>query len=66
MTDASPFPERRKNALLRLLINEMMQQIRELQQHEGVWPAEERQRVEHDLDRIMLQVRGAALRKEDA
>lgn len=60
------FPERRKNALLRLLINEMMQQIRELQAHQGPWPEEERERAERDLDRIMEQVRGAAIRKEGA
>lgn len=57
-------PERRKNDLLRLLINEMMQQIRELQSHQGPWPTAERERVERDLDRIMEQVRGAAIRKE--
>ncbi len=66
MSDASPAPERRKNALLRMLINEMMQQIRELQQHQGPWPTEERERVERDLERIMQQVRGAALKHEGA
>ncbi len=66
MTDEPQFAERRKNALLRMLINEMMQQIREVQQHDGPWPAEERERVEKDLERIMQQVRGAALEKEDA
>jgi hypothetical protein len=66
MPDTSPPPERRKNALLRMLINEMMQQIRELQQHEGPWPPEERERAERDLERIMSQVRGAAIRKEGA
>jgi hypothetical protein len=40
----------------------MMQQIRELRAHAGPWPDEERQRVEADLDRIMAQVRNAALR----
>jgi hypothetical protein len=66
MTDATPKPERRKNELLRMLINEMMAQIRELQQHEGPWPAEERERAERDLERIMQQVRGATLKKEGA
>ncbi|HJU73089.1 MAG TPA: hypothetical protein VJ717_05035 [Gemmatimonadaceae bacterium] len=66
MPDAPEYPERRKNALLRLLINDMMQQIRELQQHQGPWPPEERERVERDLERIMEQVRGAALRNEGA
>lgn len=66
MAEAVEYPERRKNALLRLLINEMMQQIRELQQHDGPWPEAERAKVEGDLERIMLQVRGAAVRKEGA
>ncbi|MGQ0641655.1 MAG: hypothetical protein ACT4P6_12975 [Gemmatimonadaceae bacterium] len=66
MSDASATPERRKNALLRMLINDMMQQIREMQAHDGPWPTEERERAERDLERIMLQVRGAALKKEDA
>jgi uncharacterized protein YaiI (UPF0178 family) len=57
-------PERRKNALLRMLINEMMQQIRELQQQPAAWSPEDRERAEQDLDRIMQQVRGAALRNE--
>jgi hypothetical protein len=61
-----PHPERRKNVLLRMLINDMMQQIRELQAHDGPWPAEERERAERDLERIMLQVRGAALKQEGA
>ena len=66
MPDASSFPEQRKNALLRLLINEMLQQIRELQQHQGPWPEDERERIERDLERIMMQVRGAAMRNEGA
>jgi hypothetical protein len=49
-----------------MLINEMMQHIRELQQHQGPWPAEERERAERDLERIMEQVRGAALKQEGA
>jgi hypothetical protein len=57
-------PERRKNALLRMLIDEMMQQIRELQQQPAEWSPEDRERAERDLDRIMQQVRGAALRNE--
>ena len=66
MSDPPQYTERRKNALLRLLINEMMQQIRELQHHDGPWPPEERERAERDLERIMEQVRGAALRNEGA
>jgi hypothetical protein len=56
--------ERRKNLLLRTLIDEMMGQIRELQQHAGPWPTEERARLEADLDRIMAQVRSQAFTKK--
>ena len=54
--------DRRRDPLFRSLIDEMMQQLRELKAHAGPWPAEERERVEADLDRIMAQVRNAALR----
>ncbi len=57
-------PDRRKNVLLRTLIDEMMVQIRELQQHAGPFPAEERARLEADLDRIMNQVRSQAFTKK--
>ena len=56
-------PERRHDALFRTLIDDMMQQIRELRSHAGPWPTEERARVEADLERIMAQVRNAALRE---
>ena len=55
-------PDRRRDPLFRSLIDEMMQQIRELRAHAGPWPEEERARVEADLERIMAQVRNAALR----
>ena len=52
--------ERRKNLLLRTLIDEMLAQVRELQHHSGPIPAEERARLEADLERIMSQVRSQA------
>ena len=61
--DQTP-PERRKNLLLRTLIDDMISQIRELQQHAGPLPAEERARLEADLDRIMIQVRSQAFTKK--
>ena len=54
--------DRRRDPLFRSLIDEMMQQIRELKAHAGPWPPDERERVEEDLERIMAQVRNAALR----
>lgn len=56
-------PDRRRDPLFRSLIDDMMQQIRELRSHAGPWPTEERARVEADLERIMAQVRNAALRE---
>ncbi len=58
-----PTPDRRRDPLFRSLIDEMMQQLRELRAHAGPWPNEERVRVEADLERIMAQVRNAALRE---
>jgi hypothetical protein len=55
-------PDRRRDPLFRSLIDEMMQQIRELRAHAGPWPPDERERVEADLERIMAQVRNAALK----
>jgi hypothetical protein len=52
--------ERRTNLLLRTLITELMEQVREVQRHSGPWPAEERARLEADLERIMSQVRDQA------
>ena len=56
-------PDRRRDPLFRSLIDDMMQQIRELRAHAGPWPPDERARVEADLERIMAQVRNAALRE---
>ena len=63
--DGSPdqVPERRRDPLFRSLIDDMMLQIRELRTHAGPWPPDERAKVEADLDRIMAQVRNAALRE---
>lgn len=58
--------EQRKNVLLRLLINDMLEQVRELQKSAGPWPADEREKAEVALERIMSQVRQEALRRGDA
>jgi len=57
-----PVPDRRRDPLFRSLIDDMIQQIRELRAHAGPWPADERAKVEADLERIMAQVRKAALK----
>lgn len=58
-----PPRQERKNFLLRMLINEMLEQVRELQSDAGPWPAEERKQAEVALERIMNQVRDEALRR---
>jgi hypothetical protein len=63
VTQPSSAGERRRNHLLRSLIDDMMAQLRELHQHAGPWPPEERARVEADLERIMAQVRAEAGRR---
>ena len=57
-----PVPERRRNAALRALIDEMLFQVRGMQQRDNeAWTAEERARAEAELDRIMSRVRNAAI-----
>ncbi len=58
--------EQRKNVLLRILINDMLEQVRDLHRNAGPWPAEERARAEEALERIMTQVRQEALRRGGA
>jgi hypothetical protein len=58
--------EQRKNVLLRILINDMLEQVRELHRNAGPWPADERANAEVALERIMMQVRQEALRRGDS
>ncbi len=63
MADDRERPERR-NILLRMLINEMLDQVRDLQRNaSGPWDAAERERAEATLERVMGQVRAEALRR---
>lgn len=58
--------EERTNLLLRTLINEMLEQVREIQRQSESWPADERQQAEEALDRIMSQVRSQAAHRGEA
>jgi hypothetical protein len=53
----------RRNFLLRMLIDDMLVMVRDMQRHAGPWSAEERARAESDLERIMSQVRNEAVRR---
>jgi hypothetical protein len=59
-TGDQPGLDRRRNARLRELVDEMLSSIRESQRRDD-WTAEERARAEADLERIMAQVRRAAV-----
>ena len=61
--DEPPADDRRRRAGLRLLIEEMMAQLRTAS-HQDTWTPEERERAEAALARIMAQVRDAALRSD--
>jgi hypothetical protein len=55
--------DRRHNRLLRLLIDEMLEQVREVNRHASNWSPEERAQAEEALERIMSQVRGTATKR---
>jgi hypothetical protein len=52
--------DRRNNLVLRALIDEMLERVRELNRNTGVWTGEERARAEAELDAIMARVRRVA------
>ena len=47
-----------------MLIDEMLEQVRELHRHSGPWPEAEREAAEAALERIMTQVRSEAAAKK--
>ncbi|HEY7894821.1 MAG TPA: hypothetical protein VIC24_07985 [Gemmatimonadaceae bacterium] len=70
MTDAAnktttveqPAVERRSNVVLRSLVNEMLQRVRDLSRRTAAWSVEERTQAEAELERIMSRVRDEASR----
>jgi hypothetical protein len=63
MTESSESRPERKNVLLRMLINEMLDQVREMQRSGAAWDPDERSRAEETLERVMGQVRAEAIRR---
>ena len=55
--------ERRSNLVLRSLIDEMLERVRELNRNSTVWTTDDRARAEADLDAIMARVRRIASRR---
>lgn len=62
---STPGDERRSNAGLRALIDEMMTQLRAAS-NQDVWTPEARAQAEMDLERIMSTVRQRAVGGDDA
>jgi hypothetical protein len=54
--------DRRSQLGLRALIDEMLQQVRELNRHAATWDPDERARAEQQLEMIMARVRDEASR----
>jgi hypothetical protein len=58
--DRSSGSDRRSNLVLRALIDEMLERVRELNRNTGVWTPDERAKAEVELDAIMGRVRRVA------
>ena len=58
--DRSSGSDRRSNLVLRALIDEMLERVRELNRNTGVWTPDERAKAELELDAIMGRVRRVA------
>jgi phytoene/squalene synthetase len=52
--------ERRSNEVLRALVTEMLERVRELHRHASAWTPAERAQAESELEAIMKRVRGEA------
>ena len=65
-TTAPSTPQRRSNFILRALIDEMLEQVRELDRHSAEWTADERAEREREVDALMARVRRAALKGSPA
>lgn len=62
---APAVPERRQNAALRALIDELLLQVRGAQREHEAWTPAERAEAEAALARIMSRVRSAAVERPD-
>lgn len=64
MTDTQPqnFDKRRSNFVLRALVDEMLEQVRDLDRLSGSMTPEERTSAEQSLDQLMARVRRAAMK----
>ena len=58
--------ERRSNVVLRGLVNEMLERVRDLSRRTAAWSAEERAQAEAELEMIMARVRSEAVHSREA
>ncbi|HXY29255.1 MAG TPA: hypothetical protein VEI06_00975 [Gemmatimonadaceae bacterium] len=58
--DAGAMPDRRTNTVLRALVSEMLERVRELSRRTAAWSPEERAQAEAELEAIMVSVRKQA------
>ena len=56
--------DRRSNLVLRALIDEMLERVREVNRMSGVWSASERARAQAELEAIMARVRRVASKNQ--
>ena len=63
-SDSSTSSERRSNLVLRALIDEMLERVRELNRTSGSWAGDDRAKAEAELDSIMARVRRVAAQRQ--
>jgi hypothetical protein len=57
---SAPAQERRSNLVLRVLIDDMLDRVRELNRNATAWSVDDRERAEADLEGVMARVRRVA------
>ncbi|HEY9426883.1 MAG TPA: hypothetical protein VIR34_07000 [Gemmatimonadaceae bacterium] len=58
--------ERRSNDVLRALVTEMLERVRQLDRHATAWTTAERAQAESELEAIMQRVRSEAAHTPDS
>ena len=64
--NAEATSERRSNEVLRVLVTEMLERVRQLDRHASAWTPAERAQAESELEAIMKRVRSEAAHTRDS
>lgn len=64
--NAEATAERRSNDVLRALVTEMLERVRQLDRHASAWTTAERAQAESELEAIMKRVRSEAAHTPDS